>query len=226
MGCLRKGTSSSLINNGLSARPVRPTNHASRSVSPVSLSARLVRPTNHASRSVSPVSLSARPVRPTNHASRSVSPVSLSARPVRPTNHARWSASSVSLTCQTNKPCQVVCQLSQPDLSDQQTMPARDCHASPRLPGQPRAVGLAPYTLQKKRLRWNASIPRWALFTACMACSLFILCDIVDEAFGVFPAEAGICDGFAVNAASNLLVSFNDIAFDHHTFYQLVDVRT
>ena len=145
MGCLRKGTSSSLINNGLSARPVRPTNHASRSVIPVSLSA----------------------------------------RPVRPTNHA-----------------------------------------SPRLPGQPRAVGLAPYTLQKKRLRWNASIPRWALFTACMACSLFILCDIVDEAFGVFPAEAGICDGFAVNAASNLLVSFNDIAFDHHTFYQLVNVRT
>ena len=185
MGCLRKGTSSSLINNGLSARPVRPTNHARRSASPVSLSARPVRPTNHASRSVSPVSLSARPVRPTNHASRSVSPVSLSARPVRPTNHA-----------------------------------------SPRLPGQPRAVGLAPYTLQKKRLRWNASIPRWALFTACMACSLFILCDVVDEAFGVFPAEAGICDGFAVNAASNLLVSFNDIAFDHHTFYQLVDVRT
>lgn len=92
-------------------------------------------------------------------------------------------------------------------------------HASPRLPGQPRAVGLAPYTLQKKRLRWNASIPRWALFTACMACSLFILCDIVDEAFGVFPAEAGICDGFAVNAASDFLVSFNDIAFDHHTFY-------
>ena len=118
---------------------------------------------------------------------------------------------------------QSVCQ---PDQSDQQTMPVRDCHASPRLPGQPRAVGLAPYTLQKKRLRWNASIPRWALFTACMACSLFILCDIVDEAFGVFPAEAGICDGFAVNAASNLLVSFNDIAFDHHTFYQLVDVRT
>ena len=128
MGCLRKGTSSSLINNGLSARPVRPTNHASRSVSPVSLSA----------------------------------------RPVRPTNHA-----------------------------------------SPRLPGQPRAVGLAPYTLQKKRLRWNASIPRWALFTACMACSLFILCDVVDEAFGVFPAEAGICDGFAVNAASNLLQRYS-----------------
>ena len=165
MGCLRKGTSSSLINNGLSVQSVCQPDQSDQQTMPVGLSAR--------------------PVRPTNHASRSVSPVSLSARPVRPANHA-----------------------------------------SPRLPGQPRAVGLAPYTLQKKRLRWNASIPRWALFTACMACSLFILCDIVDEAFGVFPAEAGICDGFAVNAASNLLVSFNDIAFDHHTFYQLVDVRT
>ncbi len=157
MGCLRKGTSSSLINNGLSVQSVCQPDQPDQQTMPGGL------------------------------------------------------------------PVQSVCQ---PDQSDQQTMPVRDCHASPRLPGQPRAVGLAPYTLQKKRLRWNASIPRWALFTACMACSLFILCDIVDEAFGVFPAEAGICDGFAVNAASNLLVSFNDIAFDHHTFYQLVNVRT
>ena len=47
---------------------------------------------------------------------------------------------------------------------------------------------------------------------------------VVDEAFGFFPAQAGVGDGFAICAFTDLLIAVFDIAFNHQAFDQLLDV--
>ena len=54
--------------------------------------------------------------------------------------------------------------------------------------------------------------------------SLFVLGNVVDQFFGILPAETGVCDGFSVDTAAYLLVSFLDIALDHNALDQLMDV--
>src|SRR5699024_8259087 len=47
----------------------------------------------------------------------------------------------------------------------------------------------------------------------------------IQKLFGILPAKTGICDGFAIYVVgTDLLAAFYQIAFDHHTFYQLLDV--
>ena len=55
--------------------------------------------------------------------------------------------------------------------------------------------------------------------------SLFVLGNVVDQFFGVLPAETGVCDGFSVDTAAYLLVSFLDVALDHNALDQLMNVR-
>lgn len=51
-----------------------------------------------------------------------------------------------------------------------------------------------------------------------------LICDIVNELFGLFPAKAGVGDGLAVSAFFHLLAAVNDIALDHKAFYDLSDI--
>ena len=50
--------------------------------------------------------------------------------------------------------------------------------------------------------------------------------NIIQQSFGIFPSEAGIGDGFAVNmiCTANFLVAFNNVAFNHDTLDKLADV--
>lgn len=51
-----------------------------------------------------------------------------------------------------------------------------------------------------------------------------LLRDFVDQPFGFFPAEAGVCDGFAVAAFADLLAAVFDVALDHQTANKAVKV--
>ena len=48
--------------------------------------------------------------------------------------------------------------------------------------------------------------------------------DVKHKSFGLFPAEAGVCDGLAVAALVNLLSAVLDIALDHETLYHALDL--
>ena len=48
------------------------------------------------------------------------------------------------------------------------------------------------------------------------------VCDIVYHLFGLFPAEAWICDRFAVDMLVYFLLTVLDIALDHKAFYKLM----
>ena len=58
-----------------------------------------------------------------------------------------------------------------------------------------------------------------------LAFYLHLFCNVVYELSGFFPAEAGVGDGAAVDVAADFLASGLDIAFDHHTFYHIVNRR-
>ena len=51
-----------------------------------------------------------------------------------------------------------------------------------------------------------------------------LICDIVNELFGLFPAEAGVSDRLAVGTFFNLLAAVNDVALDHKALYDLADI--
>ena len=53
---------------------------------------------------------------------------------------------------------------------------------------------------------------------------LFIICNIVNQFFGGFPAQTGVCDGFSIDTAANLLAAFFDVAFYHDTLYKMVNI--
>ena len=53
---------------------------------------------------------------------------------------------------------------------------------------------------------------------------LFVIGNVVDESFGIFPAKAGIGNGSAVDTFAHLLAAFFDIAFNHDTLNQLVNI--
>ena len=40
----------------------------------------------------------------------------------------------------------------------------------------------------------------------------------------ILPTQAGIGDGFAVDTSADLLTAFFDIALDHNSFYQMLDI--
>ena len=54
--------------------------------------------------------------------------------------------------------------------------------------------------------------------------SLKLVCDGVNQLFGLFPAQAWVCDGLSVNAFTNLLCTIFNIAFNHEALEQLPDV--
>ena len=51
-----------------------------------------------------------------------------------------------------------------------------------------------------------------------------LICEAVNKFFGLFPAEAGVGDRFTVNALTDLLCTVFDVAFDHETLDQLLDI--
>ena len=55
---------------------------------------------------------------------------------------------------------------------------------------------------------------------------LYSFCNIVQQSLRIFPAKARVSDGLAVDMVltAHLLVAFNDIALNHHTFDKLADV--
>ena len=57
-----------------------------------------------------------------------------------------------------------------------------------------------------------------------MSFPLFIFCNIINELLGGFPAKTGIGNGLAVNTAAYLLTALLNIAFNHDTLYQLMNV--
>ena len=58
----------------------------------------------------------------------------------------------------------------------------------------------------------------WELF------HLSQVCDFEDEAFGLFPAEAGVGDALAVGALADFLVAVLDIRFYHQTLEDAEDI--
>ena len=58
----------------------------------------------------------------------------------------------------------------------------------------------------------------WGLF------HLSQVCDFEDEAFGLFPAEAGVGYRLAVDAAVGLLVAVLDIGFYHQALEDAEDI--
>lgn len=51
-----------------------------------------------------------------------------------------------------------------------------------------------------------------------------LLRNLVDQSLGFFPAEAGVCDGFAVAAFADFLTAVFDVALDHQTANKAVKV--
>ena len=51
--------------------------------------------------------------------------------------------------------------------------------------------------------------------------------DIIDQRFGFLPAETGVGDRLSVDVAVRIyrLRAVLDVALDHETFYELLDVR-
>ena len=47
--------------------------------------------------------------------------------------------------------------------------------------------------------------------------------NLKDQAFGFIPAKAGICDGFSITAAVDILSTVFYIAFDHESFDNIAD---
>ena len=54
--------------------------------------------------------------------------------------------------------------------------------------------------------------------------TLFIFRNIVNEPFRIFPAEAGVRDGFSVDAAADLLAAFLQITFHHNALHKFMDI--
>ena len=50
-------------------------------------------------------------------------------------------------------------------------------------------------------------------------------CELEDKGAALFPAEAGVGDGFAVDAFADLLATIFDVALDHEAFHDAGDVR-
>ena len=50
-------------------------------------------------------------------------------------------------------------------------------------------------------------------------------CELKDEGTALFPAEAGVGDGLAVDAFADLLTAIFDVALDHEAFHNAGDVR-
>lgn len=54
---------------------------------------------------------------------------------------------------------------------------------------------------------------------------LFIISNFINQLFGGCPAEAGVGNGFAINAFAHLLTAVFDVTFNHQTLNQTVNVR-
>ena len=54
---------------------------------------------------------------------------------------------------------------------------------------------------------------------------LFIISNFINELFRGCPAETGVGNGFTVNAFAHLLAAVFDVAFNHQTLNQTVNVR-
>ena len=50
------------------------------------------------------------------------------------------------------------------------------------------------------------------------------LCNLEEKTFGLLPAKAGIGYGFSINMIMDLLAAIFDVALDHQSFHQLMDV--
>ena len=55
--------------------------------------------------------------------------------------------------------------------------------------------------------------------------SLYQLCELEDKGAALFPAEAGVGDGLAIDAFADLLAAIFDVALDHEAFHDAGDVR-
>ena len=55
--------------------------------------------------------------------------------------------------------------------------------------------------------------------------SLYQLCELEDKGAALFPAEAGVGDGLAVDAFADLLTAIFDVALDHEAFHGAGNVR-
>ena len=55
--------------------------------------------------------------------------------------------------------------------------------------------------------------------------SLYQLCEFEDKGAALFPAEAGVGDGLAVDAFADLLTAIFDVALDHEAFHDAGNVR-
>ena len=74
--------------------------------------------------------------------------------------------------------------------------------------------------LQKKQKRCASFRNTSFLFQVI----LNFVCKVVNKVLGLFPAKAGVCDGFSVDSAVGFLTAVLDIAFDHKAFYHFCDV--
>ena len=50
-------------------------------------------------------------------------------------------------------------------------------------------------------------------------------CELEDKGAALFPAEAGVGDGFAIDAFADLLTAIFDVALDHEAFHDAGDIR-
>ena len=50
------------------------------------------------------------------------------------------------------------------------------------------------------------------------------LCNLEEKTLSLLPAKAGIGDGFSINMIMDLLAAIFDVALDHQSFHQLMDV--
>ena len=54
--------------------------------------------------------------------------------------------------------------------------------------------------------------------------SLAALCNFIQQTLRILPSQTGIGDGFTIDVVVNTLAAFLDIAFDHDTLYQVMNV--
>ena len=46
------------------------------------------------------------------------------------------------------------------------------------------------------------------------------------KSFGIFPSETGVCDGLAIDSFSDLLITFFNVAFYHHTLDEILLLKS